>query len=240
MKFRSTIIGLTTVFCVLGSPLSASAQNSNEFPARVTDFVFTEAPDDHVIGSDQAAITLIIWASVTCSHCSNWFTKEWPMVKKELVETGKLRVVLREFPTAPGNLSMAGFQLAECAPSEDYFSIIEYQMQQQDNIFKAAEEGRGAEAYRKIAELAGMKTNEAMASCLRNPDIAAHIVDNASRAKLAKIKGVPGFLINGQLYTGGQDAKTLVKLITEMDKKGISALPKSKNPSDRHAGHSHK
>lgn len=240
MKLRSTIIGLATVFSILGSPLSASAQNSNEFPARVTDFVFTEAPDDHAIGSHQAATTLIIWASVTCSHCANWFTKEWPKVKRELVETGKLRVVLREFPTAPGSLSMAGFQLAKCAPSEDYFSIIEYQMQQQDNILKAAKEGRGAEAYRRIAELAGMKTNEAMASCLRNPDITAHIVDNANRAKLANIKGVPGLLINGQLYTGRQDAKTLIKLITEMDKKGISALPTSRNPADQHRGQSHK
>ena len=147
MKLRSTFTTITAAFCLLGTPLLATAQDSEDYPARVTDFVFAEAADDHVTGSEEAALTLIIWASVTCPHCSKWFSNEWPIIKSELVETGKLRIVFREFPTAPGNLSMAGFQLAECAPAEDYFSIIEYQMEQQDNIFKAAKEGRGAQAY---------------------------------------------------------------------------------------------
>lgn len=239
MKLRSTLTALTAALSLLGAPLFAAAQDTAELPARVTDFVFTEAPDDHVAGSEDAALTLIVWASVTCPHCSDWFSNEWPIVKSELVETGKLRFVFREFPTAPGNLSMAGFQLAECAPTEDYFSIIEYQMEQQKSIFKAAEEGRGAEAYGEIAKLAGMETDEAMTSCLRNPDIAAHIVDNASRAKLAEIKGVPGFLINGQPYKGDTDAKTLVDLITEMDKKGLSILPKQSKKRHAKDGHTH-
>jgi len=226
MKLRSKFTALTATLALIGSPILTSAQDAGEFSTRVTDFVFTEAPDDHVLGDENAALTLIIWASVTCPHCSNWFTKEWPVIKKELINTGKLRVVFREFPTAPGNLAMAGFSLAACAPSEDYFSIIEYQMEQQSNIFEAARAGRGAEIYGEIAKLGGMTTNEAMTSCLRNPDISTHIIDNANRAKLAEIDSVPGFLINGQRYKGPSDAKSLIKLITEMDEKGISALPK--------------
>ena len=64
-----------------------------------------------------------------------------------------------------------------------------------------------------------------MTSCLRNPDITANITDNAHRAKLAEIKGVPGFLINGQRYKGPSDAKSLIKLINEMDEKGLSTIP---------------
>lgn len=237
MKLRSTFIGLTAALGLIGSPVLAIAQDSADLPAHVTDFVYSEAPDDHVTGSEDAAITLIIWASVTCSHCSNWFSNEWPTIKSELVETGKLRVILREFPTAPGNLSMAGFQLAACAPTEDYFDVIQYQMEQQSNILKAAQEGRGAEAYGKIAELAGMSSDEAMTSCLRNPDITAHIINNSNRAKLAEIKGVPGFLVNGQLYKGKQDAKTFVKLISDMDEKGISTLPKESDAEDGKSGH---
>lgn len=239
MKRNSTFAAIIAALGLICLPITSSAQQSDVLPPRVTDFALTEAPDDHVMGDEAAALTLIIWASVTCPHCSSWFSNDWPIVKKELVETGKLRVIFREFPTAPGELSMAGFSLAECAPTQDYMSIIEYQMENQDEIFKAAQEGRGPEAYEKIAKLAGMETNEAMTTCLRNPDIAAHIVDNARRAELAEIKGVPAFLINGQHYKGASDAKSLVALINDLDSKGISTLPKTVAPADAHAGHDH-
>lgn len=239
MKTLSSLIALFAGLAVLAAPVVISAQQPAELPARVTDFAFTEAPDDHVMGSEDAALTLIVWASVTCPHCGDWFSKEWPIVKSELVETGKLRFVFREFPTAPPELSMTGFRLANCASTEDYMSIIEYQMENQEMIFKAAQEGRGQAVYAEIAKMAGMETNEAISTCLRNPDMTAHIIDNANRASLAKVKGVPAFLINGQTYNGAQDAESLIKLINDMDERGISTLPDNIKPADAHAGHDH-
>lgn len=218
---------------------SAQSQTPDTLPATVTDYVSIEAPDDHTVGSEDAAITMIVWASVTCPHCANWFTNDWPVVKRDLVDTGKMRFVFREFPTAPPQLAMTGFRMAECAPTEDYMSIIEYQMENQDMIFEAARDGRGQEVYTKIAKLAGMEGNDAISTCLRNPDITSHIVVNADRAKLAGIKGVPGFLINGDHYSGETDAKSLVLLISDMDEKGISTLPKDIKPAAKHADHKH-
>ena len=240
MKFSSTLGAFIAAVGFLTLPLGAAAQQQGDLPARITEFALTEAPDDHVVGDESAAQTLIIWASVTCPHCGSWFSDDWPIIKSELVETGKLRVVFREFPTQPINLAMAGFRLASCAPTEDYMSIIEYQMENQNAIFKAAGEGRGEEAYREIARLAGMETKEAMNSCLRNPDITARIVDNLDRATLAEVQSVPAFLINGQKYKGKSDAKSLVTLINDMDKKGVSTLPEGIEPADAHAGHDHK
>ena len=240
MKLRSALTALTLTTSLFCAPLYAIAQEANELPARVTGFALTEAPDDHVVGSEDAALTLIIWASVTCPHCADWFSNQWPQVKTELVETGNLRVVFREFPTAPGDMAMTGFRLAECAPREDYMSIIEFQMEHQDDMFKAREEGKSPEAYAIVAEIAGMETNEAIATCFRNPDITAHILDNASRATIAEIKSVPAFLINGQYYKGNSDAKSLIALVTEMNAKGISALPKDTKSADKHSGHDHK
>lgn len=217
----------------------AWAQDSTEIPARVSDYVFTEAPDDHVLGKDDAVQTIISYASVTCPHCGSWFTEEWPVVKTELVETGLIRFVFREFPTAPAALSMTGFMMANCAPAEDYFEVIEYQMENQAEIFKDAQEGRGREAYNKIAAKAGMMDDDAINACLTNPDMVAHIQDNSARARLGNVKGVPAFFINGQAYQGEQDAKTLIDLIKEMDAKGLTALPDDIVPADPHAGHNH-
>lgn len=240
---------ITTTALLLSAAVSpAFAQtvdeaDAPEVPARVTDFVLAEAPDDHVLGSEDAVQTLIVYASVTCPHCGNWFSKEWPKVQSELVETGLMRFVFREYPTAPAALAMTGFLMAECAPSEDYMDVITYQMNNQEQIFKDAQEGRGREAYDKIAKLAGMDSDESITACLSNPDMLAHIQDNSLRADLGKVRGVPAFFINGVSYGGEQDAETLIALITDMDAKGMTALPAELVAPDAkdedHSGHAH-
>lgn len=237
MKLLNSFLALGLAFSLTSmSPTAAFAQTADELPANATDFAFIEAGDDHTLGSEDAAITMITWASVTCSHCGAWFSDEWPTVKSDLVETGKLRFVFREYPTAPAQLAMTGFLMANCAPSEDFMSVIEYQMENQDEIFKDASEGRGREAYNKIAKLAGMENEDAVTACLRNPDMLAHIQLSADRATAAGIRGVPAFFINGDPYKGPSNAQSLVDLITEMDEKGLSTIPEDMKASSDDKG----
>jgi len=200
------------------------AQHPN-VPAKDVPFSLTEAPDDHVMGSDNAPVTMIVWASVTCSHCSDWFTNEWPSLKKELIETGKMRFVFRALPTAPAQLSMVGFMMAECAPSQDYFKIVEYQMENQSMIMEQAQKGQARAEYDKIGALAGLNSQEEIQACLTKEDKLAHIHTSSERANGAAVQGVPAFYINGEVYEGEQDAETLTKLITDMNEQGLSKLP---------------
>jgi len=238
IKFATTLL-VTTLFA--GSAFAQStpipkgnghgaddghnhAQQS-DIPAKEVPFALSEAPDDHVMGSDKAPITMIAWASITCPHCSDWFTNEWPTIKKELIEPGKMRFVFRELPTAPAQLAMVGFMMAQCAPSEDYFELIEYQMENQKSIFEAAEKGEARAEYDKIGKLAGLDDEDAVNACLGNQDKLAHIHMNSERATGADVQGVPAFYINGDTYKGKQDAETLTKLILNMHDKGLSKLP---------------
>jgi len=79
------------------------------------------------------------------------------------------RFVLRELPTPPAVLSMTGFLIAACAPDEDYFDVIQYQMENQKDIFDAAQAGKGQEAYAKVGALAGLNTDEEINACLSDP-----------------------------------------------------------------------
>ena len=195
--------------------------------APAPDFILSEAPKDRVIGKTTAPITMIVYASVTCPHCGDWFTHQWPTVKKELVETGKLRVVFRPFPTAPQQLSMVGFVIAECAQDDAYFDVIEYQMENQESIFEQAKAGKGREAYLKVAKTAGLNDEQALEACLTDQSNVEPIHLSTERAQAGKIRGVPAFLINGDIYSGGQEASALIKLIDEMNDKGLSVLPKN-------------
>ena len=205
-------------------------QNAPASQRPAPDFVFTEAPDDHVLGANFAPITIISYASVTCSHCGHWFSNIWPDVKTNLVDAGKIRFVLREFPTQPQALSLTGFALAECAPKEDFMSVIEYQMENQAQIFEQARAGQGKAAYKKVADLAGLKNDDQIAACLQDPSQTAHIGLSIHRAEAAGVSGVPAFFINGQPYKGDQSAAAFTKIIDSMLSTGASQLPRAKNP----------
>jgi len=234
IKFTSALLTatlLTSSAFAQSTPIPKSDGHSKhdhakvEAPAKDVPFALSEAPDDHVIGSDKAPITMIVWASVTCPHCGDWFTNEWPSIKKELIETDKMRFVFRPLPTAPAQLSMIGFMMAECAPSQDYFKVVEYQMENQDMIFEQAQKGEARAEYDKIGKLAGLETQEDIQTCLQNKDKLDHIHISNERASGAAVGGVPAFYINGDPYEGKQDAETLTKLISGMHSKGLSKLP---------------
>ena len=196
-----------------------------ELTVDTVEYTLTEAPDDHVLGDDKAPITMIVYASVTCSHCADWFTNQWPAVKKDLVDDGKIRFVLRPLPTPPAQMSMVGFMMAECAPKEDYFDVVQYQMENQLMMFKQAEIGKVREEYDKVARLAGLEDEAAIQACFQDLEKLKHIHTNGDRATAAKVQGVPAFFINGDNYKGDQSADALTKLILEMSEKGQSKLP---------------
>jgi len=204
------------------------------------DFVFTEAPDDHVMGAETAPLTMIAYASVTCGHCGNWFSNEWPEIKKALVDSGKIRFVMRPIPTPPAQLSMTGFIIAECAPDDKYFDVIQYQMENQKSIFDDAKAGKGREAYGKVAAIAGIKgdDDEAINACLGNQDNQKQIIASGRRGDAAKIAGVPAFFISGEAYKGKQDAETFITLINGMIEAGTTQLPEIE-PANSHADHDH-
>ncbi len=53
---------------------------------------------DFVIGNENAPITIIEYASMSCSHCANFHTNTLPNIKKEYIDTGKVRMVFRDYP----------------------------------------------------------------------------------------------------------------------------------------------
>jgi len=202
------------------------------------DFVFTEAPDDHVMGAETAPLTMITYASVTCGHCGSWFSNEWPEIKEALVDSGKMRFVMRPIPTPPAQLSMTGFIMAECAPDDKYFDVIQYQMENQQSIFDDAKAGKGREAYGKVAAIAGMDDEEKINACLGNPVNQEQLMKSGERGEAAKIAGVPAFFISGEAYKGKQDAETFISLIDGMIEAGTTQLPEIE-PANSHAGHNH-
>ncbi|WP_416879247.1 thioredoxin domain-containing protein [Litorimonas sp.] len=239
---RKLILATSLLALSAGGVFAQTAPNATPIPdapvetipAEEVDFVFTEAPDDHVIGSDSAPITMMMYASVTCGHCGDWFQDDWPLVKRELIETGKIRFILRPLPTPPAILSVTGFLMAECAPDEDgYFSSIEYQMNNQEQILEGAQNGTAREEYAKVAEGVGLMNDEEINSCLSKESNMDYIRLNGKRAEAAEVGGVPAFYIGGEAYKGKQEGSAIVSLIETMHESGQSTLPENIEPASK-------
>ena len=195
----------------------AFAQDATEpaAPAVSKTEATTLQTDDRLIGSADAPHEMVVYASVTCGHCGDWFTEEWPVVKSELVDTGQLRVAFRPFPTAPSQLSIPGFMLAGCGSEDAYWDHVVHQMQVQQQTFSAAQAGEAKEVIMDFGRRAGLDTEAEVEACFADDDVFAEIDLNMRRAEAAGLSGVPAFFFDGEEVGRAHDAEDIVALAAE-------------------------
>ena len=70
-----------------------------------------------VHGSKDAPVTIVEYASMTCPHCAAFYKESFPKLKKDYIDTGKIKFIFRDLPTPPRELAFAAAQLARCAPA---------------------------------------------------------------------------------------------------------------------------
>ncbi len=230
IKASLLMASFTMAFTAMAqSTLIPKIEQQSTMSSRATDTpngTFSELSTDHTLGAVDAPITMIIYASITCPHCANWFTGIWPDIKANYVEKGQVRVVYREFLTAPAQLAFLGFQIANCAPEEDYFTLIEHQMKEQENTIQGVKDGNGKETYLAIAKLAGLENEEQMNACFDSSSGRETINRAAQLAQDGKINSVPNFIINGQVYKGGADYLPLTKYFESLLGQNFTPIPK--------------
>lgn len=155
--------------------------------------------DDMVLGKADAPITLVEYASVTCTHCAAFNEKVFPTVKAKYIDTGKVKYIYREFLTPPADVSAAGVLVARCAGKDKYFEVIDAIMRSQKELFTT---GDAKGILKRVANSAGL-SDEAFAKCVNDPKGLERIQTNMEKyAKADNITGTPTLIINGQKFEG--------------------------------------
>jgi protein-disulfide isomerase len=169
---------------------------------------------DQVLGSPQAPVTIVEYASMTCPHCANFSKNTYPELKKRYIDTGKVRYIFREFPL--DRLAVAGSLLARCAGDGDkFYGMIELLFAQQTQWVVRAP----IPHLMDLAKQAGF-TQQTFDSCLANQEMFDKIVKvREQAAKDFKVESTPTLFINGEKVSGDVS-------IEELEKK-IQALLKS-------------
>jgi len=154
---------------------------------------------DMVLGDPNAPVTLIEYASVTCPGCAAFHKNILPGIKEKFVDTGKVQLVFREFPTPPVDFSLIGSVMARCAAEkggkEAYFLVIDALFNDQRGWIYG--EDPKVELL-KIAAQAGMDET-AFDACLKRQELVDGIQARVKEgSETFNINSTPSFVMNGE------------------------------------------
>jgi protein-disulfide isomerase len=191
-------LGALTLLPSLAFSAAARAQAPEQELAKIPldSLLAEQALPDLWLGDAKAPVTIIEYASMTCTHCAEFYVKTFPLLKANYIDKGKVRFSLREFPLDP--LAAAAAMLARCS-GDKREPMVELLFQTQRNW---AFVNNPVEALIGVIKQTGMneKTFEA---CLNDQKLFEKIdAVRAAGSQKFGIHATPTFFINGEKHEG--------------------------------------
>jgi protein-disulfide isomerase len=177
---------------------SATATTTALNATAATDVMADGPLGERSLGKPNAPVTVIEYVSLTCPHCANFQETVFPRVKKEFIDTGKIRFIVREFPI--GHTSGHAAIINRCAPEDKYFFLEnQFLIRQPEWV---SQEVRPDAIY-AVAKSSGM-SRETFDKCLTNQTIIDGLTEVKQRGRKYGVIGTPTFFINGRKAAQGE------------------------------------
>lgn len=192
--FRRQFLGSTAAAFTLLAANRVVAQTAATGSA--TDLLQPGPLPERILGRDDAPVTVIEYASMTCGHCANFHLSIWPAFKAEFIDTGKVRFILREFPFDPR--ATAAFMLARCTGDDRWYPTVDLLFRNQPRWARAQD---GKEGFLSVLSMTGLKEAD-LEACLSDQALLDKVNAVAARGQELGVDLTPTFFINGEKYTG--------------------------------------
>ena len=198
--------GLATLMAAVASPplLAPGPAAAQAAPVR-----------EHVLGAPAAPVTMIEYASLTCPHCAAFHNDILPALKERYIDTGKVKLVMRDFPL--DQLAAKAAVVAHCAGDERYFTFLDALFANQQRWARA---GDPVAALQQLA-MAGGLPRERVQACLSDRAMEDAVLQMRLEGQNQfKVGSTPTFIINGTAYPGSRKVEEFATIIDPL-------LPKS-------------
>lgn len=164
--------------------------------------------DDRIVGSPDAPITIVEYASLTCPHCASFHANTYPELKKQWIDTGRAKLVFRHFPL--DGIGLRAAAVSNCLEGERHFGFIEILMKSMQQWARAADPTK---ALAQIAALAGIN-QEQFEKCFNDEAEMDKILARRTEANTEyNVNSTPSFLVNGRLVTGALDFEAFNRIL---------------------------
>ena len=165
-----------------------------------------------ISGNENAKITIIAYESLTCSHCANFHTDVYPLLKKEYIDTGLAKIEFRHFP-----LDIAAFnasKIAQCK-SDQSLKILESLYSNQQAWVKGSTVEEINNNLKIFIEQEGFEIN--FEKCVNNKEIEDFVLnDRIEGAKSFKVNATPTIIINNKKFDKSLNYKNLKKSLEKL------------------------
>ena len=191
----------------LGAALVARDLRAQELPR---DKLLGALPGDHILGKADAPNTLIDYASFTCPHCANFYIAVMPTLRKEWIDTGKLRLIHRHFPS--DMVATRASQLTECAAPDKFFVIA-------DRLFRKQVEwlSVGDPEVEMVKVLADQGvTPEGAQACFANDRLLDKVLADVQSGQTLGVRFTPTLFINEENYANPGTADAISAILRQV------------------------
>ena len=151
------------------------------------------------LGSEEAEVDIVEYASYTCPHCATFHTEIYPRLKKDYIETGKVRFIYREVYFDKYGLWAS--MIARCAGPEKFFGLTDLIYKSQEKWTRAGDDAAIVNELSKLARVAGLN-DQKINTCLEDTEKLRSLVEwFKTNASNDEVKSTPSFLINGEKFS---------------------------------------
>ena len=177
-------------------PAPQAAEQAASAPAPTA-----ETLPDIFLGSETAPVTVVEYASFTCSHCAAFHKDVFPKLKAEYIDTGKVRFAQRDVYFDQVGLWAA--IVARCGGDDKFYPLGGMLLDEQATWLSAKSGDELTANLKKIGAKAGM-TGEQIDACWNDKAAVERMVATFQKNAVAdKIEGTPTFIINGETVQNG-------------------------------------
>ncbi|MBI2629047.1 DsbA family protein [Candidatus Pacearchaeota archaeon] len=185
---------------------SDNSNNNDNIPS--TPSADVSADDDPVLGNANAPVTIIEFSDYQCPFCERFFTSTLPQIKKDYIDTGKAKLVYRDFPLSSIHpYAQKAAEAAECAGEQGN----NFYWKMHDKLF-GNQNALDIESLKKYAQEISLDTNK-FNTCLDSGAMAQEVSKDTADGTSYGVQGTPAFFINGQEISGAQPFESFKSII---------------------------
>jgi protein-disulfide isomerase len=187
-------------------------------PSAPTPVAAADAFHGYTLGSDSAPVEVAEYSDFECPFCASFATVQMPVIREQLISTGKLRWRFRDFPLPSHKYSRYAAMAAQCAGEQGKFWEMHDQLFNNHQWAQTGKNPRGL--FRDFARAIGLDLDKYDA-CMDGQRYAARLEASVQEGEALGVRGTPSFFLNGRPYTGrgtSDDFKALVDSLTKKHK----------------------